>query len=213
MMSVDVQDFTCLSLDLCSLALSFFEKKKYLSRFCIWTGIKASQLETELKVHFRDYKQPAVPSALLSLFRSRACEPEVPGFLTAALQSSVVIVEGVTLWLIDKRGERKKPFFPPRLRFHLSVSRCTYSVITACRPSLWAHGACVCAVVCAHVCTPQWNALPVSVLLNWPHLSGLFRITALVEGEKNGFACVCARVREGFFFFLKRDSLYFYSFG
>lgn len=124
-MSVDVQDFTCLSLDLCSLALfSFlFLKKKYLSRFCIWTGIKASQLETELKVHFRDYKQPAVPSALLSLFRSRACEPEVPEFLTAALQSSVVVVEGVTLWLIDKRGEREKsPFFSPRGCAFISLS-------------------------------------------------------------------------------------------
>lgn len=156
-MSVDVQDFTCLSLNLRSLALFsfflFFGKKISFS-FCIWTGIKASQLEMELKVHFRDYKQPAVPSALLSLFRSRACEPKVPKFLTAALRSSTVIVEGVTSWLIDKRGERKKPFFPPRLCFHLSVRRCTYSVITACRPSLWAHGARVCAWLCVRTCAP-----------------------------------------------------------
>lgn len=88
-------------------------------------------MEMDLEMHFEIKKQPEVPSGLLLL---------VLRVLTAALESSIVIVEGVTLALIDKGG--KKSFL--RACFHLYDSGYTHAVITASRQNLWAFAAHVC---------------------------------------------------------------------
>lgn len=108
--------------------------------------------------------------------------------LTLVLESSIVIVEGVTLALIDK-GE-KKSFL--RACFHLYDSGYTCTVITACRHKLRAFlHRCVCVRVCVsdsscpiRIISLHRNVLLVVVVLGWPHLRGRFEITTLEEGGK-----------------------------
>lgn len=75
--------------------------------WCVFTsGCKSKSLDEDgCRNAFRDYKQPAVPSvaAPISVSVSQSSRG-----LTAVLDSSIVIVEGVTLALIDKGG-RKNP--------------------------------------------------------------------------------------------------------
>lgn len=54
----------------------------------------------ELKMHFE---------FVSSRLRPHVCEPKCQSFLNTVLESSIVIVEGVTLVLIDKEEEKRKP--------------------------------------------------------------------------------------------------------
>lgn len=102
-MSVDAQDFTCLSLDFAQPGAFFF----FFFFSCIWMRIKVSELGMELKMHLeitnsqRFHHFCCLSSELVSAGQSSRV-------LTAVLESGVVIVEGVTSLLIDKGG--KKPF-------------------------------------------------------------------------------------------------------
>lgn len=105
------------------------------------------------------------------------------GVLNAVLESSIVIVEGVTLVLIDKEEEEKRK--PSWGHAFISMTAGTHSVLTACRLSLWAFA----AWICVHLHSLHWNVLLVSAVLNWLHLSGRCGIIAIEGGEKG--VCVC----------------------
>lgn len=102
-------------------------------------------------------------------------------WVLTVLESSIVIVEGVTLVLIDKEEKN----LPEAMLSSLWAG--PHSVITACRLSLWAFA----AWICVSLHSLHWNVLLVSAVLNWPHLSGRFGITAIEGGEKDGCVCVC----------------------
>lgn len=179
------RDLTCLHLALCSLVCFFFFFSIWIYLSLISNLSKSKFLDGDgARDAFWDYKQQAVPSGLPLLHRPHVCEPK---FLTTVLESSIVIVEGVTLVLIDKEEKN----LPEAMLSSLRAG--THSVITACRLSLWAFA----AWICVSLHSLHWNVLLVSAVLNWPHPSGRFGITAIEEGEKDGCVCLCMRGKKG----------------
>lgn len=88
-------------------------------------------------MHFKIINSRQIHKDRLLLPGSRVCEPK---FLTVILKSTIVIVVGVTLVLIDK-GEKKNPSSGHAF---ISDSRYAHAVITACRENLCVFAVCVC---------------------------------------------------------------------
>lgn len=99
------------------------------------------------------------------------------------MEKSIVIIVGLTLALIDKRGG-KNSFL--RVYFHPPDSGYAHAVITTCRQNLWAFAVCVCLCVLIVQSRPslRWNASFVVLVQSWPHLTSCLEISTLKEEFK-----------------------------
>lgn len=64
-------------------------------------------MEMDLKMHFEITNSQRFHQDCCCCSNISVCEPNFQRFLTVVLESSIVIVEGVTLALIDKGEEEK----------------------------------------------------------------------------------------------------------
>lgn len=101
--------------------------------------------------------------------------------VTAVLDSSIVILEGVTLVLIDKEGEKN---LPEAVLSTLWQQAHSFSHNSLRPGSLGYMYFSICISVCVCVQSLHRNVWLVSVVLKWPHLSGCFWATLLEKRRK-----------------------------